>query len=79
MLYYRIIIKTNVIDSTIEEICVGVNLCNVPSKDELEASSFSNLLQWDAINPLTNNPIQPEEISEEQNLAITICINSIDS
>ena len=79
MLYYRIIIKTNVIDSTIEEICVGVNLCNVPSKDELEASSFSNLLQWDAINPLTKNPIQPEEISEEQNLSITICINSIDS
>ena len=49
MLEYRRIIKTNVMDATIEEIGFGVNLCNIPSNDKLEASYFSNLLQWYAI------------------------------
>ena len=56
-----------------------MNICNVPSKDELEDSFFSNPLQCYAINSLTNNLIQSEESFEEQKLAMTTFINDIDS
>ena len=46
MIEYRRIIKNDVIDSAIEEIGVGVNICNMTSNYELEASSFFNILQW---------------------------------
>ena len=64
---YRIVIKSNVIDATIKEIGFGVNLCIIPSKYELEVESSSNNLQWDAINSLTGNTIQSEEIFEDKN------------
>ena len=54
---YRIAIKSYLIDAAIEEIVVGVNLCNVPSKDEIEVASSYNPLQWDSINSLNTNTI----------------------
>ena len=50
MLEYRGAIDSRKIDATIEEIGVGVNLCNVLSKEELEGASSSNTLQWDYID-----------------------------
>ena len=39
MLERRRVIKLNVIDTTIEEIGFGVNLCNIPSKEDPEGVS----------------------------------------
>ena len=45
-------IKSNVINAAIEELRSGITLCNVPSKDELEAASLNQPLNWNAIASL---------------------------
>ena len=62
ILLYRIFINSNIIDSTIEEIGVGVNLFNITCQEDLEGESSSNPLQRDVNKYFTRNSIQSKEL-----------------
>ena len=71
--------KSNVIDAAIEELGVGVDLRNVPSKDNLETASIKRPSNWDAIASLEKKLNQSNESFLEQKLAIETCVYAIDS
>ena len=56
----------------------SIELCNIPSKEEIVTATKSQPLQWNAIENMNKHQSQSDSSFEEQKLAIRICSDAID-
>ena len=54
-------IKSNVVDAGLKEVEFAVNVCNIPTKEELMGATISDPLDWDAITLHSKFVNQSEE------------------
>ena len=66
------------IDACLKEVEFVVVDYNIPSKEELMADTISEPIEWDAIESHTKFFNQSEKSYQEQRLATTIRIDTID-
>ena len=67
------------IDGAFEELGDAINLCGVPTKEELEITTKHSPLNWDAVSSYTQSALQPISSFNEKKLAIQTFIEAIDA
>jgi hypothetical protein len=70
--------KSNIIDAALKELGdTTLQICNIPSKEELISAKRESPLDWDPVSNFHHNRIQPETSYREQKIAIKFVTDAI--
>ena len=75
---HRMTLTESLINAALSAIGDSAISNGVPSKQELQSSSITNPLHWDAVASCHKSNNQSDESYDKQTLAIRTCIDSID-
>ena len=73
-------VKSKVIDAALKELGPDtIQNCQIPTKDELMASTKDNPIEWDPVENFCQNDGQPIQSYTEQKVAVKLCKDAIDN